>query len=45
MEERALLQQMFDAAVQAAASDAAVPPHSPAPPSGRTASVLISASD
>ena len=36
MEARALLRQMFDAAVTAAAPDAAVPPHLPAPPAGRT---------
>ncbi len=36
MTERALLLQMFDAAVKAAAADAGVPPNLPAPPAGRT---------
>ena len=34
--ERALLQQMFAAAVQAAAPATCVPPHLPPPPAGRT---------
>ena len=36
MDERALLRRMFEAAVKAAAPDAAVPAHLPAPPLGRT---------
>src|SRR5271167_4266805 len=36
MDERALLRRMFDAAVESAAADAAVPPHLPPPPIGRT---------
>ena len=36
MDERALLRRMFDAAVQSAAAETAVPPHLPPPPAGRT---------
>lgn len=36
MNERALLRQMFDAAIAAASPDHAVPPNLPAPPRGRT---------
>jgi len=36
MNERALLRQMFNAAIQAAAPDEAVPKHLPMPPRGRT---------
>ena len=36
MTERDLLRRMFDAAVNAAAPDLAVPPHLPPPPRGRT---------
>src|SRR5271166_5812686 len=36
MRERALLRRMFDAAVESAAADTAVPRHLPSPPAGRT---------
>lgn len=36
MNERALLRQMFDAAIEAAAPDHAIPKYLPAPPRGRT---------
>src|SRR5271165_3443751 len=36
MDERALLRLMFDAAVESAAAETAVPPHLPRPPAGRT---------
>src|SRR5271166_1016783 len=36
MDARALLREMFDAAVESAAADAAVPPNLPLPPAGRT---------
>ena len=36
MDERALLRRMFDAAVESAAAETAVPPHLPPPPAGRT---------
>jgi glycerate 2-kinase len=36
MDERALLRQMFDAAITTAAPDIAVPPNLPPPPAGRT---------
>ncbi len=36
MDERALLRRLFDAAVESAAAETAVPPHLPPPPAGRT---------
>ncbi len=41
MDPRAILREMFDAAIQAARPEACIPPHLPAPPRGR--SVVIGA--